>query len=155
MNSRLTVAAHILAMVAHHEREDGRATTSDELAESIGTNPVVVRRVLAQLHHAGLVTCRRGVGGGTVLARDARVITLREVYEAVEKPEAEILGRHAGPVGHTCEVAPVIAEYLDEIYAEAEEAMLAKLGRVTVESMRKDVLERVGRRAAAGRRAHR
>lgn len=146
MNSRLTVAAHVLALLAHRERQGGPAATSDELAKSVGTSPVVVRRVLAQLQAAGLVASRRGAGGGTVLARDPRRITLRQAYEAVEEADAGILGRHAAGVGESCNVAPVIAEYLDELYAEAEEALLAKLGEVTVDAMTADILDRLRRR---------
>ncbi|CAN5645933.1 Rrf2 family transcriptional regulator [soil metagenome] len=148
VNSRLTVAAHILAMVAHIERDQNRAATSDELAKSIGTNPVVVRRVLVQLKKARLVDRRRGVGGGMVLARDPRTINLRQAYEAVESAEAELLGRHAGDVGEECSVAPFIAEYLDEIYDDAEKALLERLAKVSVDEMARTIVDRMRRRGA-------
>lgn len=153
MNSRLTVAAHVLGIIAFLEREEGRGATSDELAESVGTNAVVIRRVLGQLKSAGIVDSRRGAGGGSVLARDPGEITLRAVYEAVQDESCELLGRHANGVGADCPVAPVIAEYLDEVYLDAEEALKRTLARVTVDSMSKDVMERVRARmraAAAG-----
>ncbi|WP_309668865.1 Rrf2 family transcriptional regulator [Gemmatimonas sp.] len=151
MNSRLTVAAHVLGIIAFTEREQQRATTSDELASSVGTNPVVVRRVLSQLKQAGLVDSRRGVGGGSILARDPREITMRMVYEAVEERDCALIGRHAGCVGENCQVAPVIAEYLDELYADAEEALLRTLSTVTVDSMSRAVMDRVQRRGALHR----
>jgi len=143
MNSRLTVAAHVLGMIAFCEREEGRGVTSEELAESVGTNAVVVRRVLSQLKHAGLVDSRRGAGGGSVLARPASDITLRMVHEAVQDECAEILGRHASAVGQQCPVAPVIASYLDDLYREAEEALRATLAGVTIEQMSLDVMQRL------------
>jgi len=143
VNSRLTVAAHVLGMIAFCEREEGRGVTSEELAESVGTNAVVVRRVLSQLKHAGLVDSRRGAGGGSVLARPASDITLRMVHEAVHEDCAEIIGRHASAVGQECQVAPVIADYLDELYREAEEALRASLARVTIEQMSLDVMQRL------------
>lgn len=151
MNSRLTVAAHVLGIIAYVEREQQRATTSDELASSVGTNPVVVRRVLSQLKHAGLIDSRRGVGGGSILARDPREITMRMVYEAVEERDGELIGRHAGCVGANCQVAPVIAEYLDELYADAEEALLRSLATVTVDTMSRAVMDRVQRRGTLHR----
>jgi DNA-binding transcriptional regulator YhcF (GntR family) len=72
-NSRLTIAAHALAWLAlAHSR--GRAVlTSDEVAASINTNPVIVRRSLGDLRRAGLVVeCPVGFG-----IRPA----LREVYD--------------------------------------------------------------------------
>jgi Rrf2 family protein len=143
MNSRLTVAAHVLGIIAYLEREEGRGATSDELAESVGTNAVVIRRVLGQLKGAGIVDSRRGAGGGSVLARDPREITMRDVYEAVQDESCELIGRHANGVGEDCPVAPVIAEYLDELYVDAEEALKRTLARVTVDSMSREVLARV------------
>lgn len=147
MNSRLTVAAHVLGMIAFIDREQRRPATSDELAASVGTNPVVVRRILSQLKAAGLVDSRRGAGGGTVLARDPKRITLRQAYEAVEGAEAQILGRHAHGVGSTCRVAPVIVEYLESVYAEVEATMLERLDAVTVDAMSREIVDRIRRRA--------
>ncbi len=149
MNSRLTVASHVLGLIAYLERERGRGATSDELAESVGTNAVVIRRVLGQLKLAGLVDSRRGAGGGSVLARDPRDITLRAVYEAVQEHGSDLIGRHANGVGEDCPVAPVIAEYLDELYIDAEEALKRTLAQVTVDSMSKDVMTRVRSRMTA------
>ena len=154
MNSRLTVAAHVLGIIAHLEREEGRGATSEELAESVGTNAVVIRRVLGQLKAAGLVHSRRGAGGGSVLGRDPREITLRAVYEAVQEEGCGLIGRHAGALGEHCPVAPVIAHYLDELYVEAEEALKRTLASVTVDAMSREVMARVrrGRVAPAGQR---
>ncbi len=147
MNSRLAVATHILGILTVEERERQRSVTSDELAARIGTNPVVVRRILLQLKEASLVESRRGAGGGTVLARDPRRINLRQVYEAVSRDAPEVLGRHASAYG-TCEVAPLITEYLDEVCGAAEEAMLARLATVTIDEVSQQVLDRLRRRAA-------
>jgi Rrf2 family protein len=146
MNSRLTVAAHVLGMIAHLEREERRGATSEELAESVGTNAVVIRRVLGQLKAAGLIDSRRGAGGGSVLRRDPRSITLRDVHEAVEEDGCGLIGRHASAVGARCPVAPVIAQYLDELYVEAEEALKRTLDAVTVDAMSREVIARVRQR---------
>ena len=42
MTCRFTLAVHILGMLAWVERERGASATSEELANSISTNPVVV-----------------------------------------------------------------------------------------------------------------
>ena len=142
MNSQLPMALHIMGFLASC---GGDALTSEVLAATYGTSPVVLRRVLAKLKRAGLVQTQRGVGGGSVLARDAGSITLREVYEAIAD-EMKLMPPFSG---HCCgPVAPVLASYVNELFAEAEQALLAKLEAVTVAKMDEEVRQRVG--AAAG-----
>ena len=59
--------------------------TSDEIATAIDTNPVVVRRLLASMQDAGLVTSQKGPRGGTRLAEPAKKISLAQIYKAIEK----------------------------------------------------------------------
>ena len=73
MNSQLTIAVHILAVLAN--REGQGAVTSEEIAEGFGTNPVVIRRVMSLLKKAELVKSRPGTGGGSVLGRPAEDYT--------------------------------------------------------------------------------
>ena len=54
MNSQLTIAVHILAVLAN--REGQGAVTSEEIAEGFSTNPVVIRRVMSLLKKAELVS---------------------------------------------------------------------------------------------------
>lgn len=146
MNSQLAIALHVMGFLASR---GGEPLTSEILARTYGTHPVVLRRVLAKLKRAGLVSTRRGVGGGSVLARDAADIHLGEVYEAIrERPE--ILGRHPGDGDTGCgPVAQIVAGYVNELTAEAERALLGRLEAVTVEEM--DVEVR-GRICGTGRR---
>lgn len=140
VNSRLTIAAHILAVLDHHGVN--RAVTSDELAQGFGTNPVVIRRVLGQLQGAGLIESRRGVGGGSVLARPADEITLGDAYVAVSADDETLFRRHPGGDGDASGIAPIIARYLDELYSDAERALLQSLEAVTVAGLGRTVEER-------------
>lgn len=148
MNSRLTIAIHVMGMIAWIARDHQRPATSTELAASTGTHPVYVRGILADLGAAGLVSARRGRGGGVVLARPAREITLAHVYGAV-KDEAPLLGAHPGAVGAECRAAPVIERYLATLYAEAEAVLLAKLAEHDVDALSRHVVETI--RAGASR----
>jgi Rrf2 family protein len=143
MTSRFTMALHALGMIAlEGERSGGKPITSGLLARSINTNPVVVRRVLADLRRAGLVATRRGVGGGVVLARPAARISLRTVWEALEGEE-QIIGRHpSGPNPH-CPTGRCVAAYLEELYGDAEAALKVSLGKVTLAQLRRDVAGRL------------
>src|SRR5690348_16174716 len=76
MNSRFSTAVHILTLLAS---TPGERMTSEIIAASVGTNPVVIRRQLALLREAGLVESRGARHGGWELARDPAKITLRQV----------------------------------------------------------------------------
>src|SRR2546422_10395335 len=58
--------------------------SSQELAASVRTNPVVVRRIIRALARAGVVATKEGKGGGARLARSPRRIALLQIYRAVE-----------------------------------------------------------------------
>ena len=149
MNSRLTVAIHIMGMIAWIERDQGRAATSAELAESAGTHEVFLRGILSALGKAGLVSSRRGRGGGSELARPATEITLAQVYHAIRKDEGPLLGRHPGQTGANCLAAPVIEEYLGDVYAEAEAQLVASLSDRTVDAMSRHVVDTIRARVTA------
>ena len=82
MNSRFAIAVHVLTFLALAGDEP---TTSEYIAGSVNTNPVVIRRILSALRQAGLVTAQPGIGGGSSLARPAAEITLADVYRATEE----------------------------------------------------------------------
>lgn len=137
------MAAHILCMLALAEREEMQSLTSEQFAWSIGTNPVVVRRVIGLLQRAGLVEARRGVGGGARLARSPERITLRDVHEAVRE-EGDLLGGYApGGPSTECRVAPHVARFLTGAFERAEAALAASLDTVTIQQMASEVRARV------------
>lgn len=63
-NNRLTLAVHSLVWVLLHSQMSDTLATSEQIADSVNTNPVVIRRLLGQLKAGGLVESRRGVGAG-------------------------------------------------------------------------------------------
>jgi DNA-binding IscR family transcriptional regulator len=83
-SQRFPVAAHALAYMAHKgANAPERAIPSAILAASIPTNPVVVRRVTAQLAKAGLIATRPGASGGSWLLAGPESIRLDQVLAAV------------------------------------------------------------------------
>ncbi|RME28777.1 MAG: Rrf2 family transcriptional regulator [Deltaproteobacteria bacterium] len=131
ISARFAMAAHVLGMLALRERAGAGPATSEVLAASVNTNPVVVRRIIGELRRAGLVRTRRGVGGGAVLARAPDAITLRQVYEAVAEP-SPLLPCAPGTPKTRCDLGARAHEVLGEVVADAEEALRVRLARTTV-----------------------
>ena len=126
--TRFAVAAHILLMVAIDGSEP---STSQRLANSINTNPVVVRRITGQLARAGLVRVRRGPGGAE-LTRAAAAITLKDVWLAVNGESARpLLPLHANP-DPSCPVGCRVHTVLGEAFGTAERALEQALARTTL-----------------------
>jgi Rrf2 family protein len=138
-NTRFAVAVHILTLLAMQKEP----VTSEYVAGSVQTNPVVVRRLLGALREAGIVTAVTGPGGGFQLAADAKVITLRDVFQAVE--ERSLIAIHS-ETNQKCPVGRNIETVLSEVTAGAENAMLASLGETTLAR----VVSRVARCEKAG-----
>ena len=142
-SSRFTVALHILTLLAHAGEE---ALTSEYVAGSVNTHPVVIRRLLALLRTARLVTSQGGTGGGWRLARAARGITLRDVYRAVEG--GALFAPHAAEPNARCPVGGHIQEALSSRFRTAEVALEDDLARSTVADLLQDVRARTPRGAA-------
>ncbi|HEY3502760.1 MAG TPA: Rrf2 family transcriptional regulator [Actinocatenispora sp.] len=135
----MTVATHALTWMARvcPKRPDG-IVTSEQIADSVNTNPVVIRRILGSLRDAGLVASQRGHGAGWRLARAPESISLRDVYGAVE-PDP-LIALHATPPNQKCPVARGIPPVLREVYDRAEGSMKAELAAVTVADVARETV---------------
>lgn len=135
INTKFPVAVHIMA-VAYVIGEE--YSTSEKLARSVDTNPVVIRRINAMLKKAKLVTVKPGVGG-TALARAPGEISLLDIYNAVKaSPEEKLFDMHSSSNPY-CVVATNIGTALSGPLLAAQEAMEAELGRYTLA----DVLDNI------------
>lgn len=126
-NSRFAVSVHILAYLAYRQ---GAAVPSAEIAASVSTNPVVIRRLLSALVKAKFVTAQKGATGGFSLARPPASITLGDVYRAVE-PNPTFGLAHFAP-NHKCPVGAKIQSILHASFARAQTSMEAELGTMTL-----------------------
>jgi DNA-binding IscR family transcriptional regulator len=125
--TRYSVALHILLLLADGAEAD---TTSGRMAGSIGTNPVVVRRIAGLLVRGGLMTVQRGPGGAA-LARPATAITLGDVWRAVHGGGQPLLRVHGG-AGQAEIKGRRITAALRHRFERAERAMLADLDSTTL-----------------------
>lgn len=125
--TRFAVSLHILTLVARGPTEQ---STSARLAWSIGTNPVVVRRLSDLLDRAGLITVQRGPGGAS-LARPASGITLRDVWRAIHPERDKVLRVHAR-TNPACAVGQRLPGLLRARFEAADAALLGDLASISL-----------------------
>ncbi len=121
------MAVHVLAVLAYKE---GDRVTSADLAASINTNPVMVRRLLLALQRAKLVDTCKGAGAGSRLSRSPRRINLAEIYRAVEPDEP--FASPARKPNADCPVGHCILETLERVFASARNAMERDLEKTSL-----------------------
>ncbi|HEY1015211.1 MAG TPA: Rrf2 family transcriptional regulator [Herpetosiphonaceae bacterium] len=123
-NTRFSVAVHILTLLAMSPAEP---LSSEAIAGSVNTNPVVVRRILGALGKAGLTQSQLGAGGGALLARQAGAINLRDVYRAVDDGELFTLPARTPNPRCACgrHILPIISGVFDEAASAAERVLAA------------------------------
>jgi len=121
--------SRMLHMLIHIHLHDG-AATSQTISKMLGTNPVVVRRMMAGLRDGGYVKATKGPGGGWRLARAPEEITILEVHRALGEPAllaTTIHGEHPG-----CPVERSVNATLANVLSEAEAAIVARYKDITL-----------------------
>ncbi len=121
-NSKFATAIHVAGVLSFAER---MPVTSEAIAESCGTNPVVIRRIIGLLTKHGLVEVKKGAGGGARLTRDPARISLATIYDALE--EDPVFDVPQFDEGHACAVGKIVRPVLAEVLREAEDDLRASL----------------------------
>jgi Rrf2 family protein len=138
-NSRLTIATHALAWMTLARQRGREQLTSDEIAASVNTNAVILRRSLGDLRRAGLVEVRHGAGAGWRLAREPERITLLDVYAAVERDP--LFALHHSEPNLACPVGKGIRPALGQIYEGVEQALRDQLSATTIADVLRQTLK--------------
>ena len=132
ISMKCSVAVHCLIFI--HEAKGIAKVTSNLLAESTGSNPVVIRNILSALKKAGLITVARGTGGAELCA-DPSSITLYQIYTALEPDGVtSLIGIHPCQ-GRPCPVAKNIHKVLQTPYQKIEDAVKKTMESITLQSM--------------------
>ncbi len=148
ISMKCSVAVHCLIFI--HEAKGIAKVTSNLLAESTGSNPVVIRNILSALKKAGLITVPRGTGGAE-LCTDPSQITLYQIYSALEpNGVTSIIGIHPCD-GRPCPVAQNIRKVLKTPYHKIEDAIKKAMEEVTLQSMIDDFHSMAQQSSAAER----
>jgi Rrf2 family protein len=129
-SSRFAVAVHVLSLMAWSEDEPIK---SEQIAVSVNTNPVVIRRMLCELAEDKLVVSQTGSTGGSRLGREPGEITLLDVYRAVECAGGFTL--HQKSPSDQCPVGGRIGAVLEDVRGEVDSAIEQVLARITIEDV--------------------
>ncbi len=127
LNQKFSVSVHIMSALAIH-KDESKLLNSDILAQSIQTNPAVVRRIVAKLVEAGLVESYKGKSGGIKIAKDAEDITLQHIYLAVE--EKPLIHSHSPSPKKQCKVSCCIHEIMNKVIDGFEKNSLDYLHKI-------------------------
>ena len=135
ISSRFTMAINMFACIDTFSEQK---MTSDFMAASIGTNPVIIRKLLQQLKAAGLIEVLRGTGGVTI-KKPLEEISFLDIYRAVEcAPDEELFHFHENP-NPNCPVGKNIHQVLDQRLLQVQKAMEEKLAQMNLADVKKDV----------------
>jgi Rrf2 family protein len=132
---RFAFAVHVMAVLAN----ESKCASSASLAETVNTNPVVIRRLLIDLQNAGLIRTSRGPQGGAVLAKPPKNISLWQIHSAVES--REMFGQHPNPPSPDCPVGQGIAKVLGYVERRANRSFSRELQMISLA----DVVRRLHR----------
>ncbi len=124
------MAIHALTLMA---RAGGEPLKSEQVAASVNTNPVVIRRILCELGRARLVVSQTGAAGGSRLARTPAQISLLDVYRAVEA--GAVFALHRQRPNDQCFVGMNIETVLGGILEEVSGAVEGVLAEISIENV--------------------
>lgn len=139
VSTRTAIGAHALTFLARWEANG--VQSSAKIAESLESNPVLVRRILGLLRNRGLVTALEGSGGGWQLAKPAEEITLLDVYAAVEDDTA-VLPTHPHPPNQSCVIGRHMQSLLEEEFFAAQQEMEARLAATSIATILRRIQQR-------------
>jgi Rrf2 family protein len=134
-SSRFAVALHALSILALNSGKG--PVCSSAIAESVRTNPVVIRRLMAELERAKIVTSTAGRAGGFQLAKAAKSISLSDVYLAVEGDT--VFRMHKLDPKSECPIAKQIGKVLSPSLKAAETALTGSLAKTSLNDVARSI----------------
>lgn len=144
-DNRLSSVLHAIL----HLAESTTPMTSEALAACMRTNPVVVRRIMAGLREAGIVTAARGHGGGWALARPLSDTSLSDVHAALGNPDLFGFGGSREP--SACPLQQAVDAALEAERRAAEVHLLDRMKHIRLSDLAADFERRL---AANGKETH-
>ena len=133
-NHQFSIAVHLMAVLGSHRNSE---LTSVELSMSVNTSGSFIRRTLSKLAKAGLVKTKKGKSGSTALAKDPKRISMLDIYEAVEAPQAFAI--HQYPAQKACAVSCKFKLSMQNVLAKTQSSMEQTLRKVSLAEVVSDI----------------
>ncbi|MQS76346.1 Rrf2 family transcriptional regulator [Companilactobacillus halodurans] len=134
VSTKFSDSVHILAFIEIYKDQK---LSSELIAKSIETSPVVVRRLMGNLRNADLIDTKKGTAEAK-LSKDSDKITLLDIYLAVEgNKKLFTVDSHTNS---NCIVGGNIQKVLSSYYEDAQMAALRKFNDVTLQDITKNIL---------------
>ena len=139
ISSRFSVAIHIISILQLY---GDPMPTSEYIAGSVKTNPVVIRRILGMLKQAGIVDMKRGTGGA-YLVKSVEDITMLDVYKAVGSVEdGQLFQIHENP-NPECPIGANIQDVVNVALISAQDAMEGVLQKITLADITRNLAKKI------------
>ncbi len=140
MDTKFSVALHILTMIA----ESKRPLSSQALANSVGTNPSYIRKVIALLKNAGLISSSQGKVGYEMTKKVAE-ISLLDIYFATQEINAISLFQIHQYSNPECPVGEHIENAISPIFRKVEGELAQQLKAHTLADIINNIYVQAGR----------
>ncbi|MDO4814711.1 MAG: Rrf2 family transcriptional regulator [Gemella sp.] len=141
MDTKFSVALHILTMIS----ESKEVLSSQSLATSVGTNASYIRKVIALLKNAGLITSHQGKSGYQ-LAKTTKEMTLLEIYYATQEVSHISLFQIHQNANVACPVGKHIEGAMSPIFTSVEKKLEEQLANQTLENVIENLYKDAGKK---------
>ena len=133
-NTQFSIAVHLMLALG---LKCGEEVTSAQMAMSVNTSPSFIRRILAKLSKANLVTTTTGKSGFSSLAKPADEISLLEIYKAVDAPKTFAI--HDYPSQGYCQVSCNIESVMQKVLDKAQNSFETTLSKTSLAEVIADI----------------
>ena len=134
MTGEFAVGVHALVFLNHKKT----VVSSEMVAENVCTNPARVRKILASLKKAGLVSTKEGLDGGYQFSADASKVNLCMIADALGVAVVSSSWKSGNP-DMDCLVASGMAGLLDGIYDDLDSLCYKRLKGITIEDINEKI----------------
>lgn len=127
LDTKFSVAAHLLILIS----ESPETLSSEQMAESVGTNASYIRKILSLLKKAKIVDASKGISGYK-LTVSAEQLSLLAIYRAVtEEDNIHLFDIHQNP-NDKCVVGRHIKPVLTGMFGTIEKSFADLLDNKTL-----------------------
>ncbi len=138
MDTRFSSAIHTLILIAGA----GTPMTSEQMAESVGTNASYIRKITGLLKKQGIIDSRQGISGFTLLVKPEELSLLRVYLAITEAEQVHVFDLHQNPndqciVGR--HIRPVLTDVFRGIEKKAEQELKSTTLADCMQKMRTEI----------------